>query len=77
MIRSNAVVIYVSRNLALCLMQACMYIDKGTHSDLEIDELSFKINVARDLLEYGMLHSSAVDYHVSTKYAPSQIQAHI
>ena len=34
MIRSNAVVMHVSRNLALCLMQACVYIDKGIHNDL-------------------------------------------
>ena len=51
-----------------------MYIDKGSYCDLYIHEISIKIDVGIDLLQYDVLRSNAADNHVPVEYALCQMQ---
>ena len=48
-------------------MRASIYIDKGSYCDFKIHEISIKIDLGIDLLEYGVLRSNAADKHVPTE----------
>ena len=58
-------------------MRESICIDKGSYCDLWIHEISIKIDLGIDLLEYGVLRSNAADNNVPTEYALCQMQKHI